>query len=116
MKAVPLYLILHVAEIQEVALVEPRIFNVTLDGGNYWRSAVQPLAAAESILYSSTSLWWSQINTTSTELCVAFQAETNSTLGPLINAIELYNLSPNTPPFTNDSDSTCPFNDLSLHS
>ncbi|KAJ4806857.1 Leucine-rich repeat protein kinase family protein [Rhynchospora pubera] len=82
-------IILHIGEIQDIPRTDYREFNIYADGYDV------PLFD-HIVPQKLTSVWASYWDTDGTTYNVSFKATSNSTLPPLLNAIELYYIRPAT--------------------
>ncbi|KAE8705170.1 putative leucine-rich repeat receptor-like protein kinase [Hibiscus syriacus] len=74
------YIYMHFAEIQELEANQSREFNIYING-NYWGGPYSPTYLSADTLYSPAALRDGEISLVRT---------TNSTLPPILNAIEMY--------------------------
>lgn len=79
------YIYMHFAEIQNLGSDEIREFNITYNGGKVWESFVRPHK-----LNITTSFSPEALSSSDGSFNFTFTMTENSTLPPLINAIEVY--------------------------
>jgi Malectin-like domain len=103
-KSTLFYIILHASEIQNIPSTALREFDILSDGSTLWNSTTLPKLEA---------YWYSYIDTGYYEYSVSLKATSNSTLPPLLNAIELYIITPASEFPTNDGDGT--FHEFSFY-
>jgi Malectin-like domain len=75
-------LVLHFAEIKNSSMTDPREFSITLNGEQVVADYTPHLLASDSINFTN-------MGNPNTYVC-SLEATSNSTLPPLLNAIELY--------------------------
>lgn len=85
----PYYLALYFAEVQPLAATDLRIFDISLDGIKF-EPNFNPSGFTNSSLYSAYELNDSLYNSSRLSICWSFQSTNVSTLGPLLNAAELF--------------------------
>ncbi|XP_027340223.1 putative leucine-rich repeat receptor-like protein kinase At2g19210 [Abrus precatorius] len=76
------YVYMHFAEIQELQENEKREFDITLNG-NLWAESVSPKYLHSTTIYSEQSIRGSK-------LTFSMHKKPNSTLPPMLNAMEIY--------------------------
>lgn len=81
----PSYVYMHFAEIQNLKANEIREFDITYNGGQVWQSYFRPHNLSITTISSPTSL-----SSSDGFFNFTFTMTTNSTLPPLINALEVY--------------------------
>ena len=91
------YIYMHFAEVEQLKLNQSRSINITLNG-NYWWSISSPL-----YLYTTTVCSQSALEIAQTYNFKLFKTE-DSTLPPIINAIEIYSVRNLSQPGTNKQD------------
>jgi Malectin-like domain len=96
-KSTMFYVILHASEIQNIPSTALRVFDILADGWLLFNSTSPP---------KLKSRWYSYTDTNGYEYNVSLKATSNSTLPPLLNAIELYTVTPAFGIPTNDGDGT----------
>ncbi|KAF8083409.1 hypothetical protein N665_0775s0011 [Sinapis alba] len=79
------YIYMHFAEIQNLRSNEIREFNITYNGGEVWESFVRPHKLNITTIFSPTAL-----SSQDGKFSFTFTMTENSTLPPLINALEVY--------------------------
>ncbi|EOA39342.1 hypothetical protein CARUB_v10012386mg [Capsella rubella] len=79
------YIYMHFAEIQDLKSNETREFNITYNGGEVWGSNFRPHNLSITTMFSPTAL-----SSSDGLFNFTFTMTQNSTLPPLINALEVY--------------------------
>lgn len=89
------YVILHISKIQNIPSTDLREFDIFSEGWLLFNSTVPDK------LYPD---WYTYVDTNYNEYNVSLKATSNSTLPPLLNAVELYVITPATGIPTNSGD------------
>ncbi|ESQ30271.1 hypothetical protein EUTSA_v10011236mg [Eutrema salsugineum] len=79
------YIYMHFAEIQNLEANETREFNITYNGGKSWFSYFRPPKFSITTVYNPTA-----VSSPDGKFNFTFAMTSNSTLPPLINALEIY--------------------------
>nr|GLL17806.1 putative leucine-rich repeat receptor-like protein kinase At2g19210 [Ipomoea trifida] len=92
------YICMSFAEIQQLKPNQTREFNVYLNGDLFFSDPIVPPYMSTTTLYTNASL------TSSTEYILSLNKTKNSTLPPIINALEIYFLKQFNEPQTDNND------------
>ncbi|ESQ30269.1 hypothetical protein EUTSA_v10012125mg, partial [Eutrema salsugineum] len=79
------YIYMHFAEIQNLRSYEIREFNITFNGDQVWENLFRPRKLNVTTIFSPTAL-----SSSDGKFSFTFTMTENSTLPPLINALEVY--------------------------
>jgi len=79
------YVYMHFAEIQDLKANDLREFDITYNGGKLWFSQFRPNKLSILTMFSQVPL-----TSSNGEYNFTFEMTSNSTLPPLINALEIY--------------------------
>ncbi|KAG7594784.1 Protein kinase domain [Arabidopsis thaliana x Arabidopsis arenosa] len=79
------YVYMHFAEIQNLKANESREFNITYNGGKLWYTQFRPTKLTIITMYSQVPL-----TSSNGVYNFTFEMTSNSTLPPLLNALEIY--------------------------
>lgn len=81
----PSYIYMHFAEIQNLEANETREFNITYNGGKNWYSYFRPPKFSITTVYNPAA-----VSSLDGNFNFTFSMTRNSTLPPLINGLEIY--------------------------